>query len=266
MVSRMPRILRRLVIASTAVLTAGLTLAAPAEADVTDPNMLQVSNGVTYEGCNDIPFSLKPLSDWGSAQSHAMGNIYGTYNYEVNLRVIGPDGTEADTHTVYRSADDTRSIGEDADHFFSCAGAGNYLVQATGYWCWVNYKMATNPDKCQSVSFQKTFSMRAAMTTTSLKGAAKTYMISRKPFKFTASTTIERSTGTFAFADAPVRLQYLKGSRWVTYKTAYSNSSGSASFRVKFSGTGSFKFRTQVLADDDYASSKSAPVRVRVTR
>lgn len=257
--------MRNLVVAAAVVLTSTLAAAAPASADVVDPNMLQVSNGVTFESCNDIPFSLKPLSDWGAAQSHAMGNIYGTYNYQVDMKVIGPDGTEASSRSVYRSADDRSQIGDDTGNFFSCSGAGNYLVQASGYWCWVNFKPTTNPDKCQTVSFQKTFSMRAAATATSLKAAANTYRLSPKALKFTAQTTIERSTGSFPFADTSVRLQYLKGSRWVTYKNGYTNSSGSTTFKVKFADTGRFKFRAQVLSDDDYAGSTSSIVKVRVT-
>src|SRR5262249_26520408 len=121
----MPRHLLRRHVAVTVgalVATAGTVLgtAVPAHADVTDPNMLIVNNGVTFESCNDVPYSLKPLSDWGSVQSHTMGNVYGTYTYDVDLKVIGPDGTEADTDSVYRNADDTSAYGDDTGAFFVC--------------------------------------------------------------------------------------------------------------------------------------------------
>ncbi len=263
----MPRSLsRRTIIGTAGALVAALGVVLPAHADVVDPNMLQVSDGVTFESCNDVPFSLKPLSDWGSGQSHALGNVFGTYNYAVKLTVIAPDGTEGTERTVNRSADDLKHIGEDTGEFFLCDGAGTYVVQASGYWCWVNYKPEAAPDKCQTVDFQKSFALRAAKTVTTLKPAAKSYRISKKPLTFTATVSIERSTGTFASGDTEVRLQYLKGSRWVTYRTAYSKSAGTAKFKVKFADTGRYKFRATVAADDDHSGSQSSIVKLRVTR
>ena len=242
-------------------------LAAPAHADVTDPNMLLVTSGVTYESCNDIPFSLKPLSDWGSAQSHAMGNVYGTYNYEVDLKVIGPDGTEASSRTVYRSADDQTQIGDDTGDFFSCDGAGTYVVQASGYWCWVNYTPTTGPQHCQTVAFTKSFSMRAAKTTTTVKPASKTFDMSKsKSLKFVSVLKVERSTGTFAFADEVVALQYRKGTRWVKWDTAYTDSQGKGVFKVRFADPGKFKFRAMTKAGDTFAGSTSPVVTVQVVR
>jgi hypothetical protein len=262
----MPRsALRRLVVTSAGLLVAALGVATPAHADVVDPNMLLVNDGVSYESCNDVPYSLKPLSDWGSAQSHALGNVYGTYNYEVTLKVIAPDGTEGTTRTVHRSADDLHQYGDDTGAFFLCDGAGTYVVQASGYWCWINYNPSANPDKCQTVAFQKSFSLRSAKTKTTLKGGSKTYRLSNRPFKFKASVKVERSTGMFGLADARMKLEYLKGGRWVTYDTNYTNTKGGVTFNVKFAGTGAFKFRASVQSDDYYDKSKSSQVAIHVT-
>jgi hypothetical protein len=252
--------------ASSAIAAGGLLITAPAaHADVTDPNMLIVNSGVNYEGCNEVPYSLKPLSDWGSAQSHAMGNVYGTYNYQVDMKVIGPDGTEADSRSVTRSADDISQYGSDTDHFFVCGGAGNYSVQATGNWCWVNYKPTTAPQYCQRISFQKPFSLRAAKTEVTVK-AAKSYRISSKPLKVTASVSIERSTGMFGLDSADVKLQYKRGGKWVNYGKSSTGRSGLVKFSVRFADTGAFQLRAVVASDEDHAGSTSKPIKVKVAR
>lgn len=80
------------------------SLTAPTNAAVVgSPDWLQVTDGVTYESCNSVPYSLKPMSDWASAQAHAWGNLNGYYTYDVDVNVIAPDGTTATTEMVYRS-------------------------------------------------------------------------------------------------------------------------------------------------------------------
>jgi hypothetical protein len=227
---------------------------------VGSPDWITINNGVTYDGCVDIPFDLKPMSAWAAQQAGAWGNLNDYYNYKVNLSLIGPDGTEVASDTIVRSADNiSEPIGSDADTFFSCANPGTYVVQATGFWCPIYYT-AGNPD-CENIAFTRSFNMRPTSSRIALK-AKKTASVRHK-LKVTAKVVVERTTGYYNAEGVKVKLQYKRGHRWVNYDSGYTSTSGNARFAVRFGDRGAFKLRALVVRDF-YAASKSKVVKVRV--
>lgn len=246
-----------------AALVASPFTAMPASAatgTVGDPSWISVSDGVTYESCVDIPFSLAPMSEWAANQAGAWGNIWRYYNYEVDLTLIGPNGTEADSARVYREADDQTQIGDDTGEFFSCAGVGTYVVHAEGFWCPIDYT-EENP-ACKNVKFSRSFKMRAAKST--VVTAAKKQVSMKRKLKVTATVKVERSTGYYAADRARVVLQYKQGRKWVNYRSGSTNSSGKVSIPVRFGNRGAFALRAVVKGDDFYSGSTSKVSKVRV--
>lgn len=246
--------------------------AAPSSGTVGDPSWVNVANGVTYESCNDQPFDLKPLSAWAGQQAHAWGNVNGYYNYEAKLKVIGPDGTEASSWTVDRTADDYTTVGDDTGTFFLCTGPGAYLVQGSGYWCPVDDTPEANPGDCKTLAFERTFTMRAAKSVTTLRAATSRVVLHKKrTLRFASTVKVERSTGMYAAPNVKVVLQYFNGRRWVRGDyLEYTDSRGVASFTGHFAKKarpGKYRFRTVVVSDGDfYGASKSKEVVVRVVR
>lgn len=233
--------------------------ASAATGTVGSPDWIAVGAGATYENCVNIPFDLKAMSAWADSAAVSWGSVYRFYNYDVSLSLIGPDGTSASSSRVIRSADMFSAFGDDSGSFFSCSGAGNYTVQATGFWCPVDYA-SSHPD-CRNVAFSRTFTMRPAATQSVLKGKRSASL--RGKLKLSATVSIERSTGYFPADGIPVVLQYKRGKRWISYQTS-SASNGTARFSVRFANRGTFVLRTLVKQDDYYGTSISKVRKVRV--
>jgi 5-hydroxyisourate hydrolase-like protein (transthyretin family) len=248
-------------IAALGAAAATLAVGSPAHAaDLTSPSLLAVSNGVTYESCVDVPYSLAPLSAWASAQAHEFGNIYGYYNYDVNVVIIAPDGSTGSEWEFDREADDVEQSGADTDTYFSCEGPGVYKVQASGYWCPVDH--VPSDGDCKTIAISKTFTMRAARSALALSAPKKAK--AKKPVIFTATAKVERTTGFYAADDVTVTLQYKKGSRWASLGSDYTDSSGHVKIKAKFARPGNYQVRAVVKVDGDFYSSSTATRSIKI--
>lgn len=237
--------------------------AATAAGTVGTPEWLSIQDSVTYESCNDVPYSLAALSAWGGEESHRWGNVFGYNNYKLDLRVIGPDGTEADTDYVSRIGDDLSSpIGSDAGSLLICDGAGRYVVQARGSWCPLSFTITSRPADCKTIQFDRAFTMRAAKTKVSV--AAKKTASLRGKHVSKVRVMIERSTGYYPASGARVKFQWYDGRRWQSDGSAVTNGKGVIKYTNTFSTPRKFKFRATVVPTDDAAKSTGTwSVKVR---
>lgn len=156
---------------------------------------------------------------------------------------------------------------QDTGDFFICDGAGTYVARTSGWWCPINYTPTTRPNDCHAVSFERSFSLRAAKTTARVKPATQTLSLAKtKSMRVSVLLEVERSTGMFPLADEAVTLQYQKGSRWVKWDKDWTDSRGKVPFKVRFAESGKFKFRAGLKGQEYYAGAVARTVTVRVTR
>lgn len=233
----------RSVLCLLVVAVGGVAGAPPAQAA---SGSLSIASGVIWSDCRQYAFTYQLALDPGT-----------TY-WNLETRVLGPDGLEVSSDYIYSSAYPPSGTSS----FQVCGGElpGRWSLVAT-----MEYDVGDTSHTAQlPVAY---FDMRLPKTVTTLKVSDKTLRLNQA-FTFTVKVKDERPTGYFGTSYASVRLERRSSGKWVTVKGSRTatNEKGVAKLKFRWKTKGSAKVRAVTKSTYAHAGSVSNVLKLRNVR
>jgi hypothetical protein len=225
----------------TALATALLVAAAPAQADNMAAGSLAARNTVAYPGCRDNPIN------W------TVNLPAGAQDFDFSISVTDPTGEEIGADFIWQTPSDGTSGMSGAADICDFAVRGTYTVTAADAE-WMDADYNEYPFTIPAT----TFTVRPPHSRTTA-----THTQTAKVVKVKATVKDERKTGYFATTYAAVKLQERRDGHWRTIQRGITNSYGRETFSLRRHRGRLHKVTLRVYTPrDGYTSSASKTFRV----